>query len=104
MCRAGPDVVLRQEADVLDTWFSSGLWPFSTLGWPDEAAPDLQRCAASADFFGMLGAARRSVDFKAAVLLHGTMHHSPHVGLWPFSQLDTRTLTIRSAQHFCPSA
>ena len=28
------DVILRQEADVLDTWFSSGLWPFATLGWP----------------------------------------------------------------------
>jgi valyl-tRNA synthetase len=27
--------VLRQDPDVLDTWFSSGLWPFSTLGWPD---------------------------------------------------------------------
>ena len=27
---------LTQDADVLDTWFSSGLWPFSTLGWPDE--------------------------------------------------------------------
>jgi valyl-tRNA synthetase len=30
------------EEDVLDTWFSSGLWPFSTLGWP-ERTPDLQR-------------------------------------------------------------
>jgi len=30
----GPDVVLRQDDDVLDTWFSSALWPFSTLGWP----------------------------------------------------------------------
>ena len=29
---------LRQDEDVLDTWFSSGLWPFSTLGWPDETA------------------------------------------------------------------
>jgi valyl-tRNA synthetase len=28
------DVTLRQEEDVLDTWFSSGLWPFATLGWP----------------------------------------------------------------------
>jgi valyl-tRNA synthetase len=28
---------IRQETDVLDTWFSSGLWPFSTLGWPDQA-------------------------------------------------------------------
>ncbi len=32
----------RQDPDVLDTWFSSGLWPFSTLGWPDET-PDLRR-------------------------------------------------------------
>jgi valyl-tRNA synthetase len=31
---------LRQDDDILDTWFSSGLWPFSTLGWPDET-PDL---------------------------------------------------------------
>ena len=29
---------LRQDEDVLDTWFSSALWPFSTLGWPDETA------------------------------------------------------------------
>src|SRR5580698_7676935 len=29
---------ITQETDVLDTWFSSGLWPFSTLGWPDDTA------------------------------------------------------------------
>ncbi len=29
---------LRQETDVLDTWFSSALWPFSTMGWPDKTA------------------------------------------------------------------
>src|SRR5205085_753538 len=29
--------VLRQDEDVLDTWFSSALWPFATLGWPDDA-------------------------------------------------------------------
>ncbi|HET6438844.1 MAG TPA: valine--tRNA ligase [Anaeromyxobacter sp.] len=29
---------LRQDEDVLDTWFSSGLWPFSTMGWPEETA------------------------------------------------------------------
>ena len=34
----GDDVLLRQDEDVLDTWFSSALWPFSTLGWPDESA------------------------------------------------------------------
>ena len=32
----GKAVQLRQDEDVLDTWFSSGLWPFSTLGWPDK--------------------------------------------------------------------
>jgi valyl-tRNA synthetase len=36
-------VVLEQDPDALDTWFSSGLWPFSTLGWPDQEAADLQR-------------------------------------------------------------
>jgi valyl-tRNA synthetase len=36
-------VRLEQDPDVLDTWFSSGLWPFSTLGWPDAAAADLRR-------------------------------------------------------------
>jgi len=34
---------IRQDPDVLDTWFSSGLWPFSTLGWPDTAAADYKR-------------------------------------------------------------
>jgi valyl-tRNA synthetase len=38
----GPDVALRQDEDVLDTWFSSALWPFSTLGWPQKT-PELGR-------------------------------------------------------------
>ena len=33
---------VRQDSDVLDTWFSSWLWPISTLGWPNEASPDLK--------------------------------------------------------------
>ena len=36
--QAGPDAELRQDEDVLDTWFSSALWPFGTLGWPDNTA------------------------------------------------------------------
>ncbi len=48
---AGPDVCaacgrpgteLTQDPDIFDTWYSSGLWPFSTLGWPDDTA-DLRR-------------------------------------------------------------
>ncbi len=38
---AGRPLQLEQDPDVLDTWFSSGLWPFSTLGWPDANAADL---------------------------------------------------------------
>jgi valyl-tRNA synthetase len=34
--KLGSDVALRQDDDVLDTWFSSALWPFSTLGWPEK--------------------------------------------------------------------
>ena len=34
----GENVVLSQDEDVLDTWFSSALWPFSTLGWPEKTA------------------------------------------------------------------
>ena len=36
--KAGPGVTLERDNDVLDTWFSSALWPFATLGWPDESA------------------------------------------------------------------
>ncbi|MHB8741836.1 MAG: valine--tRNA ligase [Sulfuricaulis sp.] len=32
----GQDIILEQDEDVLDTWFSSALWPFSTLGWPEQ--------------------------------------------------------------------
>ena len=40
--QAGKNVELIQDEDVLDTWFSSALWPFSTLGWP-EATPEMSR-------------------------------------------------------------
>src|SRR5215471_477956 len=38
----GKEVALTRDEDVLDTWFSSALWPFSTLGWPEET-PELKR-------------------------------------------------------------
>ncbi|MBT8115424.1 MAG: valine--tRNA ligase, partial [Arenicella sp.] len=40
--QAGEGAVLRQDDDVLDTWFSSALWPFSTLGWPEQT-PELAK-------------------------------------------------------------
>lgn len=39
----GKDMEIYQDPDVLDTWFSSSLWPLSTLGWPDESAEDFKR-------------------------------------------------------------
>ena len=41
-CQACGSANLNQESDVLDTWFSSGLWPHSTLGWPDAESDDLK--------------------------------------------------------------
>ena len=38
----GENVQLERDPDVLDTWFSSGLWPFSTMGWPEKSMKDLQ--------------------------------------------------------------
>ena len=42
VCATCGSANIEQDPDVLDTWFSSGLWPFSTLGWPEQTA-DLQR-------------------------------------------------------------
>lgn len=42
IAKFGEDVAIERDPDVLDTWFSSGLWPFSTLGWPDDTK-DLQK-------------------------------------------------------------
>ena len=42
VCQHCQSANLTQDPDVLDTWYSSGLWPFSTLGWPDQTA-DLER-------------------------------------------------------------
>jgi len=42
-CKQCGDRAFRQDEDTLDTWFSSGLWTFSTLGWPTKDAKDLKR-------------------------------------------------------------
>src|SRR3546814_20468756 len=40
--QAGAGATLTRDSDVLDTWFSSALWPFGTLGWPEDISPPSQ--------------------------------------------------------------
>jgi valyl-tRNA synthetase len=42
-CPKCGSINLTQDTDVLDTWFSSALWPFSTMGWPDTESPDFKK-------------------------------------------------------------
>jgi len=51
----GDDVKLTQDNDVLDTWFSSGLWPFSTVGWPRDGVEDADPASDMARFFAKRG-------------------------------------------------
>jgi valyl-tRNA synthetase len=82
---------VRQDEDVLDTWFSSGLWPLSTLGWPDDT-PDLRAfyptdllvTAPEILFFWvarmiMMGYAFVNEAPFRTVYLHGTVRDTRHV-------------------------
>ena len=82
---------VRQDEDVLDTWFSSGLWPFSTLGWPDTTddlkafyPTDMLVTAPEILFFWvarmiMLGYAFMGEAPFHTVYLHGTVRDTKHV-------------------------
>jgi valyl-tRNA synthetase len=79
---------IRQDPDVLDTWFSSGLWPFSTLGWPEKTADvrrfyptDMRETAYDILFFWvaremMLGIELTGKTPYAMVYLHGLIRAS----------------------------
>jgi valyl-tRNA synthetase len=70
---------LRQDEDVLDTWFSSALWPFATLGWPD-STPDLEYF-----YPGDLNATAREIIFlwEARMIMSGL----ELIGEVPFSDV-----------------
>ena len=82
---------VRQDEDVLDTWFSSGLWPLSTLGWPDETddlrafyPTDALITAPEILFFWvarmiMMGYAFRGEAPFRTVYLHGTVRDTNHL-------------------------
>ncbi len=84
---AGP---LRQDEDVLDTWFSSWLWPFSTLGWPDDTA-DLRRYYPT----DVLVTAPEILFFWVARMIFAGMHF---LGEVPFHTVYLHG-TVRDTQH-----
>ncbi len=84
-CPQCGEASLTQDPDVLDTWFSSWLWPFSTLGWPDET-PDLKHFYPTSDlvtapeiiFFWVARMIMSGLEFRGEVpfsriLIHGTV-------------------------------
>ena len=80
---------LRQDEDVLDTWFSSALWPFSTLGWPDKN-PDL-------DYFyptNVLVTAYDIITFWVSRMIFSGIEHMKHV---PFDDVLIHGI-VRDAQ------
>src|SRR5213079_1884194 len=74
---------IAQETDVLDTWFSSGLWPFSTMGWPDDT-PELRAYYPTAVlvtgfdilFFWVARMAMLGLHFTQAVPFHDVYIHA----------------------------
>ncbi|MCL4394901.1 MAG: valine--tRNA ligase, partial [Chloroflexi bacterium] len=86
-CAACGSKNIRQDEDVLDTWFSSGLWPFSTLGWPDQT-PDyayfyptsVLETGYDILFFWVARMIMDGIEFTgkppfSTVYLHGMMRH-----------------------------
>ena len=80
---------VRQEEDVLDTWFSSALWPFSTMGWPDKTA-DLARYYPTS----VLVTGYDIIFFWVARMIFSGMEH---MGEKPFSTVFIHGL-VRDAQ------
>jgi len=82
---------VRQDEDVLDTWFSSWLWPLSTLGWPDEDSDDLRAfyptdvmiSAPEILFFWLARMVMAGYEFRGeapfhTIYLHGTVRDTQH--------------------------
>ncbi|SHG78210.1 valyl-tRNA synthetase [Thermosyntropha lipolytica DSM 11003] len=85
-CTACASDNLKQDEDVLDTWFSSALWPFSTMGWPD-STPDLEY------FFptDVLVTGRDIIFFWVARMIFSSLEHTGKV---PFRVVNIHGLIL----------
>ncbi|HHW61460.1 MAG TPA: class I tRNA ligase family protein, partial [Syntrophomonadaceae bacterium] len=77
---------LKQDEDVLDTWFSSALWPFSTLGWPEET-PDMQKFYPTS----VLVTGRDIIFFWVARMIFSGLEHTGKV---PFYEVNIHGLIL----------
>jgi len=87
-CPACSSGQIQQDEDVLDTWFSSALWPFSTLGWP-EATKDMR------DFYptSVLVTGRDIIFFWVARMIFSGIEHTGQV---PFHEVNIHGLILDS--------
>ena len=69
-CSVCASIVLTQDEDVLDTWFSSALWPFATMGWPDLDSPELKVFYPTA----VLSTAREIINLWVSRMIFMSMH------------------------------
>ena len=81
-CEKCGSVNIKQEEDVLDTWFSSALWPFSTLGWPEKTADleyfyptDVLSCGIDIIFFWVARMIFSGLEFTEQIPFHTVAIH-----------------------------
>ena len=82
------DITLHQDPDVLDTWFSSGLFPFSVFGWPNEESEDFKRFYPTS----LLETGHDIIFFWVARMV---MMGQDLTGKLPFKQVRTRCIARR---------
>jgi len=85
--KESPGAGFEQDPDVFDTWFSSGLWPIATLGWPDEDAEDLRYFYPTA----LLSTAREIMYLWVARMIMMGLHFEAKI---PFHKVNVHSIVL----------